>query len=328
LGINIYASANVFAGGHNYHDRGVIYSDKEKSEWQSVNYWFEGGDNGIRKISTMKWNYNGLMNPALPQVQEYQINIIKELVGNYPKLKGIILDRVRYDGITADFSEFSHKAFEKYAGLEVEKFPQDILYWEKDKSGNWQWKRGQHFNKWVEWRAKIIHDFIARLRKELKAINPDLVFGDYTGAWYPVYYETGVNWASKKYDPSKKYDWATADYKNFGYAEQLDLWMGGMYFREVTIDEVHKMNEEAMKNRTEAAMGKGREDWYSVEGCSNLAHELICGDVPICGSILVSQYKNPEQFRKAMKMAYSKNDALMLFDICHIISNNWWEYLK
>ena len=34
---------------------------------------------------------------------------------------------------------------------------------------------------------------MALARKEVKAANPDVSFGTYTGAWYPSYYEVGVN---------------------------------------------------------------------------------------------------------------------------------------
>lgn len=44
---------------------------------------------------------------------------------------------------------------------------------------------------------------MALARKEVKAANPDVSFGTYTGAWYPSYYEVGVNFASKEYDPAK-----------------------------------------------------------------------------------------------------------------------------
>ena len=51
---------------------------------------------------------------------------------------------------------------------------------------------------------------MARARNEVKKVNPDISFGTYTGAWYPSYYEVGVNFASKKYDPSEDFDWATS----------------------------------------------------------------------------------------------------------------------
>lgn len=323
LGLGVHASLNVFSGGHNFHQRGIIYD--EHPEWQSQNYWIDS----IIPISTMSWNYNGMLNPALPEVQEYQLNILKEFAGKYPELKGVVLDRVRYDGITSDFSDFSKKAFEQYAGLTVTNFPDDILYWEKNEQGEPQWKPGKHFNKWIEWRASVIYNFLKKARAEMKAVNPDLLFGDYTGSWYPLYYELGVNWASKNYNPAAEYDWATPEYKNYGYAELLDVYMSGLYFNEVTMEEVEKMNQAAMEKRSEAAMGKGREYWYSVEGSARLAKSVLQGAVPLTGSIYVEQYdKDPEQFKRAVSMALEQSDGLMIFDLVHLVKRNWWQELK
>ncbi|HOI48049.1 MAG TPA: alpha amylase family protein [Prolixibacteraceae bacterium] len=320
--LRVHASLNIFAGGHNFHNRGVIFG--EHAAWQSQCYWIDR----IMPISEMKWNYNGMLNPALPEVQEYQISILKEVVGKYPGLDGVILDRARFDGITSDFSEASRQMFETYAGLKVENFPTDIIYWEKDEAGKDVWRRGQLFNKWVEWRAMVIHDFFAKARTAVKEVNPAILFGDYTGGWYPVYYELGVNWGSKNYDPSLEYDWATPEYKNSGYAELLDVYLSGLYFYEVTISEVEKMNEEAMKTRGEAAMGKGREYWYSVEGCAQLAKKVTMGAVPVSGTIYVDQYRdNKEQFQRAVAMAMRSSDGLGIFDIVHIIQKNWWDAL-
>ncbi|MGQ1890154.1 alpha amylase family protein [Thermophagus sp. OGC60D27] len=323
IGLGVHASMNVFSGGHNFYNRGIIYG--EHSDWQSINYWCDS----IVPISEMKWHYNGMLNPALPEVQDYQLSIIEELVRKYPKLDGLILDRVRYDGITSDFSDFSRKAFEAYAGIKVENFPADILFWEKNDEGNYEWKRGKLFNKWIEWRTSIIYHFFEKARTVTKSANPDILFGTYTGAWYPVYYELGVNWASKKYDPSIDYDWATENYKNYGYAELLDLYMTGLYFYEVTIEEVEKLNEVSAEKRGEAAMGKGKDYWYSVEGSAQLANKVIKDVVPVTGSLYVEQYeKNSEQFSKAVQMAYQSTDGLMIFDIVHIINKDWWEVLE
>ena len=51
--------------------------------------------------------------------------------------------------------------------------------------------------KWIEWRASVIKDFVTEAHRQLKEINPRLLIGDYTGAWYPTYYYVGVNWASE-----------------------------------------------------------------------------------------------------------------------------------
>lgn len=78
----------------------------------------------------------------------------------YPDLDGLMLDRVRYDGITADFSDLSRQKFEAYIGQKVEKFPEDIFEWKKDENDKYYPERGKHFLKWIEWRTKNIYDFI------------------------------------------------------------------------------------------------------------------------------------------------------------------------
>ena len=50
----------------------------------------------------------------------------------------------------------------------------------------------------------------------------------------------GVNFASKKYDPAKDFSWATPEYKNYGYAELIDLYATGNYYTDITIEEYKK----------------------------------------------------------------------------------------
>jgi len=43
----------------------------------------------------------------------------------------------------------------------------------------------------------------------------------------------------------------------------------------------------------------------------------------------VEDYKNDAgQFRKAVRMNLKESDGVMIFDIVHIIQNNWWNELK
>lgn len=321
LGLKVYASLNVFAGGHNFFNRGVIY--KQHPQWQAQVYW----EGKLMPISEMKWNYNGMMNPANPEVQQYQLDILKEFATKYKGLHGIILDRMRYDNITSDFSPMSQQMFEDYSGIKVVNFPDDVLYWQKNAKGEYEWKPGKHFNKWVEWRAMVIKNFMVKTHAELRKINKNLEIGDYTGAWYPTYYHVGVNWASKDYDPSKEFDWATPEYKNSGYAELLDIYMTGLYYTLVTKDEVDNANGVVGK-RTEAGMDNSRSYWYCVEGGASLVKEITRGSAPVLGSIYVEQYEgNVEQFSNAVTQALNSTDGLMIFDIVHIINRNWWSQL-
>lgn len=116
-GMRVHGSLNVFAGGHNYFDRGIIYG--EHADWQSQVYT----EGRIVPISRIKSNYNGMLNPANPEVREYELAILREFAEKYPDADGIIFDRVRFDNITSDFSQLSKEAFEAYTGEPVADFP-------------------------------------------------------------------------------------------------------------------------------------------------------------------------------------------------------------
>lgn len=310
--LRVRASLNVFVAGHNYFDRGVVYTSHP--EWQTILYT----DSGMVPITRMKQKYSAMTNPANPEIQQYEISVLEELVSNY-NVDGIVFDRVRYDGIEADFSPLSRVLFENYVNRKLGSFPEDILEWTKSPDGTISRKEGKYFKRWLLWRATVIKDFLVRARAAVKSIRPDISLGDYTGSWYPIYYEVGANWASAKYDPSKQYAWAAPAYKNTGYAELLDLYISGNYYFEVTKGEV----------LANAKAGKKKEYWYSVEGSCEITKEVLQNVVPVFGGLYVEQYRgHPEQFGRAIAMCLKKSDGLMVFDLVHIVNYNWWDVLK
>ncbi|QBQ42770.1 alpha amylase family protein [Sphingobacterium psychroaquaticum] len=318
LGLKVHASTNVFVAGHNFFDRGVVYSDSTKAAWQTISYLPEG----FKPITEQKSKYSAMINPALKEVRDYELSILKELVTMYPTLDGIILDRVRFDNLNADFSSESRALFETHMGQKVENFPADIFSFE-----NKERKEGKLFKPWLEWRAKIIHDFIYETRDALKKINPKLIFGDYTGSWYPLYFDVGVNFASKSYDPSTEFEWATPNYKNYGYAEALDLFTTGNYYFEVEKTEL-LTQKDTTKKTLESGLVVKKEDWYTVEGSAELVNKVTMGKTPVYAGLYVEQYKdNPEQFIKALQMCRAKSKGAMVFDIVHIINYGWWNHL-
>ena len=121
--------------------------------------------------------------PVNEEYRTHILNVLKEVVTKYPDIDGLMLDRVRYDGITADFSPLSREKFEAYTGKKLSKFPEDIFTWKKNADGKYVPQPGRYFPKWLEWRTKNITDFMALARKEVKAANPRVSFGTYTGAW-------------------------------------------------------------------------------------------------------------------------------------------------
>ncbi len=315
-GLKIHAALNTFVAGHNYKNSGPVFEGR--AEWASIAYTPE---NGLQPITAVPKKYSAMVNPILPEYQDYILNIFKEIVRMYPKLDGIILDRVRYDGIMADFSDFSRSKFEEHIGAKLEKFPEDIYEWKKNSQGNFYPERGKYFLQWIEWRAQNIYNFMARARKEIKEVNPDISFGTYTGAWYPSYYEVGVNFASKNYDPSKDFDWATPTYKNTGYAELIDLYMVGNYYTSITKEEYLK-KDQAVQNETD--MQAQKNIWYCVEGsCEKLRG--ILGENRFLGGILADQfYENRNGLSESIKMNLAQSDGLMVFDIVHIIYKDMW----
>ena len=319
LGMEVHASLNIFVAGHNYFDRGLVYTDHP--EWASMVYMPEG----IVPITTLKNKYSAMVNPINKDFQTHILNVLKEVVTKYPQLDGLILDRVRYDGITADFSDESKQEFEKYIGEKITNFPDDIMKWEKDNDGKNKIKEGKYYPKWIEWRAKNIYDFMALMKNEVKSINNNISFGTYTGAWYPSYYEVGVNFASSSYDPSKEYAWATPEYKNTGYAELLDLYTTGNYYTDITIEE-SRANQKSIWNETDSKAHSG--DWYCVEGsCKNL--RKILNGHKFSGGILVDQfYDEPEKLSRSIEMNLKESDGVMLFDIVHIIHKGLWKEVE
>ncbi|MCS3327215.1 family 10 glycosylhydrolase [Bacteroides faecis] len=68
---------------------------------------------GLLPVTEIEGKPTMFLNPALKEVQKYEIDIIKEVVRNYA-FDGIMLDRARYDCIDSDFSPQSRKMFEKF----------------------------------------------------------------------------------------------------------------------------------------------------------------------------------------------------------------------
>lgn len=321
LGLNIQASLNTFVAGHNHFDKGIIY-EEDKLDWASMVYRVDGE---IVPITNEKQKYSAMVNPINPEYQDYIISIFKELVQKYPELDGLILDRVRYDGFMTDFSELSKTKFEEYIGKKLENFPGDIYEWKKDELGNDYPHKGKYYMEWLQWRSQNIYDFMAKAREEVKSVNPDISFGTYTGAWYPSYFEVGVNFASKNYDPSKEFDWATQEYKNTGYAELMDLFTVGNYYTTITKEEYMKENPE-VKNETD--MEARSSIWYCVEG-SNENLRRVMGDNKFLGGILADQfYENHDGLTESIKMNLETSDGLMIFDIVHIINKDMWQAVE
>jgi hypothetical protein len=305
-----HLSMNVFAEGFKAPRIGRAYEDSTIRSWAVVSY----SPKGRRSIIDADEEIAVFVDPALDTVRQYELAVMEESLLRY-RPDGIILDRARYSGITTSFSDSSRSVFERWRGAPVSKWPEDILTWPSDSATLKEYIRGPLFKEWVQWRAGVIASFFREGRARVKEVDTSIVFGDYAGAWYPPYFEVGVNWSSRRYDPSREYDWATPRYRSTGYADDLDLLMVGTYFYEVTTSEVRD----------------GKPAWYSVEGSADIARRVTAGAVPLYGSLYVEQYherNDPEQFVRAVKLLKEKTDGVMIFDLVHIDQYGWWDILE
>ena len=230
----------------------------------------------------------------------------------------------RYYESFSDLSRENHSKPTSVRNLKI--FPKNILRWNKEGKRPKKPELGKWSKKWFEWRTKVITEFMAKIREEVKAVNPKISFGTYTGAWYPSYYEVGVNFASREYDPSQKFDWATPQYKNYGYAELLDLYVTGNYYTDITIEEYKKSNNWVW-NETDS-QGTAR---YMVL-CRRIVSTVrrILNGRPFMGGVLVDLfYDNPGETNLCH---CRKSERCWWLDVywyrSHIITKDLWKEVE
>jgi len=293
-GLKVFASMSVFAEGMNYNGvrYGKVFTDPSFSDVQSQVVTASGE---VKKITDI-YSY-GLLNPIQPSAQEYELSLIRELVAKYA-IDGFVLDYCRYYDICADFSDYSLEMFRKWMSLPSVKLTDIVQSWKTSSGAVVPDVTGPLYKKWLEFRARSIYDFVSRARDAVKQAKPGLAFCSYSGAWYDSYYYVGVNWASKNYDPSADgYSWATASYKDAGYAELLDMFMTGNYTATLT--------------------GAG---WWTVQGQISGAKKVLKSANVHYGSIDIGNttWSDLQNMKDAIKMILAQTDGLMLFDLVHI----------
>ncbi len=290
-GLSVTVSATIFPAGRPDTKEGPVYrSDKWKDKTV-----MQHTPNGLIDIKDDPSKVAAFLNPVLPEVQDYALSFINEIVANYD-IDGFCLDYCRYSSIEADFSDASRSAFEAYIGEKVVNFPSDIFWWEGSSP-----VLGRYGKRWFEFRAMVIHDFIAKTRQSIRKINPDIELSYWAASWYHALYAQGQNWGSKNYDPSVKYSyWASPGYKNAGFAEHLDLFMIGAYLPYV----YGPTNPESI----EYALARGK--------------NIIDGECKMVGSISSMNYDTMEE---AAYLCLKESGGLVVFDIVYVIQFNLWD---
>lgn len=248
------------------------------------------------------------VNPANAAVRDYEVSIAREIVHDYA-VDGLILDRMRYPNMYADFSDLSRSQFEAVLGKPVERWPEDIY---QITAPGADVVRGQYFNQWLEWRSRQIKDFLSDLRTAVKSEKPELKLGVYVGSWYNDYYGVGVNWGSAQYSP--KCDWATTSYNTTGYAGLVDYMCTGCYYPYATRAD---------------ARAAGKDEGGTVEASAQASNTVTMDDTFVYPSLYLLDYQNkPEAFTQALQAALGSGQGIMLFDLVYVRKYDWWPLLK
>ena len=316
LGLRVHAVINTFVGGclcpYGLGSDGMLFEDSSKKSWASV----VNTEDGL--VSTMDLlddsvDYGAkFLSPINPEVQDYVLGIIADLAAY--DVDGIILDRCRFDdySLQSDFSDLMKSGFEEYCGKTISNWPSDVM---NPGQSAFNGSTTSLQKQWLEFRAKVIHDFVVKAADKVHSIKPEMKFGCYVGGWYSSYYYSGVNWASPKYDPKADgYYWAGNNYKNFGYADHCDYMFIGAY----------------------ASTGNiyGSGEW-TMEGFCKQAKRLFKGDVPFAGGPDIgngSGFENGGQgdlMDDIVEACMGNSTAgMFFFDLCHIRMHDYWDDIK
>ena len=165
------------------------------------------------------------VSPLHPDVRRHELDVVRELVTGYD-IDGLVLDRCRYSNLYNDFSDRSRAAFEQAIQQPVARWPQDVFAFSPTPGGDII--KGPLYKPWLEFRARVIRDFVAEIARTARSLKPGIILGTYVGSWYPSYYQVGVNWGSDK--TNLRYSWFTPDYPRTGYAEFFDWVSTGCYY--------------------------------------------------------------------------------------------------
>ncbi|MBM7618466.1 uncharacterized lipoprotein YddW (UPF0748 family) [Bacillus tianshenii] len=293
LGLTVHASTNVFAEGSIAYNEFAVLD--EHLDWEEQIYRPEDGGE-IKRLRESQYGQSGALvafvNPANPDVVDYQLKTFEEVIKNYD-VDGVILDRGRYDNVFADFSDISKSQFEEFLaerGKELTNWPADVFTYE----GNTR-VDGPLIDEWFTYRASVIKNFTSKLRDVVDGYNAerekDVQISSYVGSWYDSYYLNGVNWASPNFEYDERLKFPndqiyTDDYAQFGYTEDLDFLMIGTY--QDTAAEVKKY--------------------------ITLGNILMNGDLPVYAGMALANHQEPKLQREVFQAGLQNSAGLMIFD--------------
>lgn len=298
LDMRVTVSTTIMTMGLPASQTGPVYTDPAWADKCCVEY-LPTGLHDIREST--EWGVFAFLNPVLPEVRDYVMRMVEEIVTKYA-FDGYALDYCRYCNIHSDFSQASREAFEAYANLTVERFPEDIYTYNGSDPDDYT--PGKHYNRWVEWRATVIQGYVKEIRRRIKAIRPEVDLEYWAASWWPLPH-TGQNWASPNIrEASANYWWATQEYDRTGFADRLDIFQLGSYLSRVF----------------------GPDDNESVEYAIARAKRLLDGACTLYGTISCDQ--PTFDLESAVYLCLRETAGVMVFELSHIINNDKWDAVQ
>lgn len=299
LGIDVIATISTMGYGDVNVKEGPIYDDNTWIGKTQVMLPENNDPTQLEDIRNQEGVDAAMLNPCLPEVQQFVISVVEEIVAKYPKLKGLCLDYCRWYGDKYGFGDATIKAFEANIGKSVTN-KNDIITSEGG--------IGPLYKEWIEFRSRCITNLITNIRRSIKSINPNLEFRLWASADWGSRFGVGQNWASKKYIPDSSLRY-TEKYNETGFADQLDVFVLGAYTEYVWIKDYPG-------------------SVWTVENFVNTYNDYVQDDCKVYGSIQsYAQYKG-SGLSDAIYLCMKKTDGLMVFEISHVINNNSWAAIK
>ncbi|MBE2187654.1 MAG: family 10 glycosylhydrolase [Rhodothermales bacterium] len=216
LGLRVHLALNVFAEGDHARRSGPVYGLRRT--WQTAVLTPDGTvQTSTRLAPSDRTTDVAYTNPVRPDVRNHALALVSEVAGRY-RPDGLLLDRLRFEGRTADFSPETRAAFEQWLHVPVTNWPSDILA----RTGT-TFTPGPLYPKWLEWRALSLRSFVEATRQLVRGISPTTALGVLAPADYAAAAEAGLNWGAVAYDPQADYPWATPMYREKSLAAFVDV---------------------------------------------------------------------------------------------------------
>ncbi|MCX7800366.1 MAG: hypothetical protein N2109_08510 [Fimbriimonadales bacterium] len=247
-----------------------------------------------------------MVSPHHPEVRRRALEVLGELLANYD-VDGVLYDdRLRYSGLSGDFSEWARREFEAYVGERLQ-WPDDVFRWTLQPDLTRGVVPGKWFDAWLVFRAQTLRNWVAEARDVVERLRPSALFGVYAGSWYGEYVNIGSNYAASTAQAGFRF--LTPQYQQTGFADLLDVFIAGCYYPTATIAE---------------AMQAGQPTGTTVEASGQLVNRLIDDMAWTYAGLSIEALGGDRvRLQRALQAAAASTQGVMVFDLSHNIDRVW-----